>query len=78
MAAPEASKMAAIRLSVLGMAAEGMSAWLAAQAVLLPPEAGSIVGEFGVLGGGKSDGGVGCEKGEGWKAADGGGEGVVP
>jgi hypothetical protein len=41
-------------------------------------EAGSIVGESGVFGGGESDGCVGCEEGEGWKAADGGGEGVEP
>jgi hypothetical protein len=34
MAAPAASEMAAIRLSVLGMAAGGMSAWLAGQAAL--------------------------------------------
>jgi hypothetical protein len=39
-------------------------------------EAGSMVGKPGVFGGGESNGGVGCEKGEGWKAADGGGEGV--
>jgi hypothetical protein len=37
MVVPMASKMAAIRLSVLGMAAEGMSAWLAGQAVLPAP-----------------------------------------
>jgi hypothetical protein len=41
-------------------------------------KAGSIVGESGVFGSGESDGGVGCEKGEGWKAADGLGEGVEP
>ncbi len=41
-------------------------------------EAGSIIGESGVFGGGHSDGGVGCEDGEGCKAADGGGEGSEP
>jgi hypothetical protein len=41
-------------------------------------EAGSIVGESGAFGGGESDGSVGCEEGESWKAADGGGEGVEP
>jgi hypothetical protein len=41
--ASAASKMAAIRLSVLGMAAEGMSAWLAGQAVLPAPGASKQV-----------------------------------
>ncbi len=43
MAALAASKMAAIRLWVLGMVAEGMSAWLAAQAVLPVPGAAKQV-----------------------------------
>ncbi len=43
MAAPAASEMPVIRLSALGMAAEGMSARLASQAVLQAPEAAKQV-----------------------------------